>query len=184
MRSRRRAIGKLRKGIDAYDMTRREIHARPKIIGARIKRTEDLRLLPGAALYRRPPAGRHAACGLSPERSVARAHPRHRWRGRARGAGRVAVFTAEDLTARSSLSSRPRAWRITTPRQSCHWRSARCVMSASRSSAWWRKAAIRPKTRSNYRYRLRSAAGRHRSGRGGASRSAAPARRKPAAMCW
>ena len=76
-----------------------EVYARPKIVGARIKRTEDLRLLTGRGVYTddRHPAGMlHAAFRRSDQShariraidcSAARAAP-----------GVIAVFTAEDLS--------------------------------------------------------------------------------------
>jgi aerobic carbon-monoxide dehydrogenase large subunit len=76
-----------------------EIHTRPKIIGARIKRTEDLRLLTGGGAYtddRTPAHTLHVAFRRSDQShariaavdcSAARAAP-----------GVVAVFTAEDLS--------------------------------------------------------------------------------------
>ena len=85
--------------------------ARPKIIGARIKRTEDPRLLTGLGSLRRRPAGRRACCtsrsgaasmrmraSVSIDCAAARAAP-----------GVVAVLTAEDLGERRSRCSRPRA---------------------------------------------------------------------------
>jgi carbon-monoxide dehydrogenase large subunit len=75
-----------------------EIHARPKIVGARIKRTEDPRLLTGLGAYtddRQVPRVLHVAFRRSDQAharirsidgSAARAAP-----------GVVAVFTAEDL---------------------------------------------------------------------------------------
>jgi carbon-monoxide dehydrogenase large subunit len=75
-----------------------EIHARPKIVGARIKRTEDPRLLTGLGAYtddRQVPRVLHVAFRRSDQAharirsidcSTARAAP-----------GVVAVFTAEDL---------------------------------------------------------------------------------------
>jgi len=76
-----------------------EIYTRPKIVGARIKRTEDPRLLTGRGSYtddRRPAGALHVAFRRSDQShariravdcSAARAAP-----------GVVAVFTAEDLT--------------------------------------------------------------------------------------
>ncbi len=75
-----------------------EIHARPKIVGARIKRTEDPRLLTGLGAYtddRQVPRVLHVAFRRSDQ-----AHARIRSIdcAAARGApGVVAVFTAEDL---------------------------------------------------------------------------------------
>src|ERR1700691_3915253 len=75
-----------------------EIHARPKIVGARIKRTEDPRLLTGCGAFtddRHPVRALHAAFRRSDQShariraidcSAARAAP-----------GVVAVFTADDL---------------------------------------------------------------------------------------
>ncbi|MGA9320926.1 MAG: xanthine dehydrogenase family protein molybdopterin-binding subunit, partial [Xanthobacteraceae bacterium] len=76
-----------------------EIYTRPKIIGARIKRTEDLRLLTGGGAYtddRTPAHALHVAFRRSDQShariaaidcSAARAAP-----------GVVAVFIAEDLS--------------------------------------------------------------------------------------
>ena len=76
-----------------------EIHARPKIVGARIKRTEDPRLLTGRGAYtddRQPVGVLHVAFRRSDQSharivridcSAARAAP-----------GVIAVFTAEDLS--------------------------------------------------------------------------------------
>ena len=87
-----------------------EIHARPKIVGARIKRTEDPRLLTGRGAYtddRQPLRVLHVAFRRSDQShariaridcAAARAAP-----------GVVAVFTAEDLATRSSRWSRLRA---------------------------------------------------------------------------
>jgi carbon-monoxide dehydrogenase large subunit len=75
-----------------------EIHARPKIVGARIKRTEDPRLLTGLGAYtddRQVPRVLHVAFRRSDQ-----AHARIRSIDcmAARGApGVAAVFTAEDL---------------------------------------------------------------------------------------
>jgi aerobic carbon-monoxide dehydrogenase large subunit len=77
-----------------------EFYARPKIVGARIKRTEDLRLLTGRGIYtddRHPENMLHAAFRRSDQSharicaidcSAARAAP-----------GVIAVFTAEDLSS-------------------------------------------------------------------------------------
>ena len=87
-----------------------EIHARPKIVGARIKRTEDPRLLTGLGSFtddRQVPRVLHVAFRRSDQPhariraidcAAARAAP-----------GVVAVFTAADLKARSSRWSRRRA---------------------------------------------------------------------------
>ncbi|HMK69816.1 MAG TPA: aldehyde dehydrogenase [Xanthobacteraceae bacterium] len=76
-----------------------EIHARPKIVGARVKRTEDPRLLTGRGAYtddRRVSRLLHVAFRRTDQ-------PHARIRGidcsAARAApGVVAVFTAEDLS--------------------------------------------------------------------------------------
>ena len=77
-----------------------EIHARPKIVGARIKRTEDPRLLSGTGAFaddRQTPRVLHVAFRRS-EHSHARIKAIDC--GAARKAdGVVAVFTAEDLAA-------------------------------------------------------------------------------------
>src|SRR5262249_35359394 len=76
-----------------------ELHARPKIVGARIKRTEDPRLLTGLGAYtddRSVLRVLHVACRRSDQ-----AHGRIRASdGSAAGAaaGVVAVLTAEDLS--------------------------------------------------------------------------------------
>ena len=75
-----------------------EIHARPKIIGARIKRTEDPRLLTGLGAYtddRQVPRVLHAAFRRS-DQSHARIRAIDCKAARA-APGVVAVFTAEDL---------------------------------------------------------------------------------------
>jgi carbon-monoxide dehydrogenase large subunit len=75
-----------------------EIHARPKIIGARIKRTEDPRLLTGLGAYtddRQVPRVLHVAFRRSDQ-----AHARIRsidCSAASAAPGVVAVFTAEDL---------------------------------------------------------------------------------------
>src|SRR5215470_10973069 len=75
-----------------------EIHARPKIVGARIKRSEDPRLLTGRGAYtddRKPPQALQVAFRRSDQ-----AHARIRAIdcAAARAApGVVAVFTAADL---------------------------------------------------------------------------------------
>src|SRR5271168_3038946 len=77
-----------------------EIHARPKIIGARIKRTEDLRLLTGRGVYT---DDRHAAGMLHVAfRRSDQSHARIRAIdcATARAAsGVIAVLTAEDLNS-------------------------------------------------------------------------------------
>jgi carbon-monoxide dehydrogenase large subunit len=75
-----------------------EIHARPKIIGARIKRTEDPRLLTGLGAYtddRQVPRVLHAAFRRS-DQSHARIRAIDCKAARA-APGVVAVYTAEDL---------------------------------------------------------------------------------------
>src|SRR5271154_7348973 len=75
-----------------------EIHARPKIVGARIKRTEDPRLLTGLGSFTddRQAAGvLHAAFRRS-DQSHARIRAIDCAAARA-APGVVAVFTAEDL---------------------------------------------------------------------------------------
>src|ERR1700735_4743257 len=75
-----------------------EIHARPKIVGARIKRTEDPRLLTGRGAYtddRQVARGLHVAFRRSDQ-----AHTRTRaidCEAARAATGVVAVFTAEDL---------------------------------------------------------------------------------------
>ena len=74
-----------------------EIHARPKIVGARIKRTEDPRLLTGRGAYtddRQVPRAVHVAFRRS-EQSHARIHAIDCAAARA-APGVVAVFTAAD----------------------------------------------------------------------------------------
>jgi aerobic carbon-monoxide dehydrogenase large subunit len=74
-----------------------EIHARPKIVGARIKRTEDPRLLTGRGAYtddRRVPQAAHVAFRRS-EQSHARIRAVDCTAARA-APGVIAVFTAED----------------------------------------------------------------------------------------
>jgi aerobic carbon-monoxide dehydrogenase large subunit len=76
-----------------------EIHARPKIIGARIKRTEDPRLLTGLGAYtddRQMARVLHAAFRRS-DQSHARIRAIDCTAARA-APGVIAVFTAEDLT--------------------------------------------------------------------------------------
>jgi len=77
-----------------------EIHARPKIVGARIKRTEDPRLLSGTGAFaddRQTPRVLHVAFRRSEH---SHAHIKAIDCGAARKAdGVVAVFTAEDLAA-------------------------------------------------------------------------------------
>ncbi len=80
-------------------MTLPEIHARPKLIGARIKRTEDPRLLTGLGAYtddRQVLRVLHAAFRRS-DQSHARISAIDCTAARA-APGVVAVFTAEDLT--------------------------------------------------------------------------------------
>ena len=87
-----------------------EIHARPKIIGARIKRTEDPRLLTGTGAFaddRQIPRVLHVAFRRSEH-----AHARIRaidCGARTQAPGVVAVFTADDLARRSRRCSRRRA---------------------------------------------------------------------------
>ena len=132
-------------------MTRRYRHARPKIIGARIKRIEDPRLLTGRGAYTDDrQIARVLACRVPPQRSVACAHPRHRLRRRARGAGHRRGVHRGGFDRRAQAAHRHLAHaELSRHARSSRWRSARCAMSASRWSAWWRKAAIRPRTRSN-----------------------------------
>jgi aerobic carbon-monoxide dehydrogenase large subunit len=76
----------------------REIHARPKIVGARIKRTEDPRLLTGLGAYtddREVTRALHTAFRRS-DQSHARIRAIDCAAARA-APGVVAVFTAEDL---------------------------------------------------------------------------------------
>src|SRR5271155_1216259 len=76
-----------------------EIHARPKIVGARIKRTEDPRLLTGCGAFtddRQPARALHAAFRRSDQ-----SHARIRGIDCAAACGApgvIAVFTAEDLS--------------------------------------------------------------------------------------
>ena len=75
-----------------------EIHARPKIVGARIKRTEDPRLLTGRGAYtddRQVPEAAHVAFRRS-EQSHARIRAIDCAAARA-APGVIAVFTAEDM---------------------------------------------------------------------------------------
>ena len=75
-----------------------EIHARPKIIGARIRRTEDLRLLTGRGVYtddRHPADMLHVAFRRS-DQSHARIGAIDCAAARA-ASGVIAVFTAEDF---------------------------------------------------------------------------------------
>ena len=77
-----------------------EIHARPMMIGARIKRTEDPRLLSGTGAFaddRQAPRALHVAFRRS-EHSHARIKSIDCAAAR-KAAGVVAVFTAEDLAA-------------------------------------------------------------------------------------
>jgi carbon-monoxide dehydrogenase large subunit len=77
-----------------------EVHARPKMIGARIKRTEDPRLLSGTGAFaddRQAPRVLHVAFRRS-EHSHARIKSINCAMAR-KAAGVVAVFTAEDLAA-------------------------------------------------------------------------------------
>ena len=112
-----------------------DIHARPKIIGARIKRTEDPRLLTGLGSFvddRQVSGVLHVAFRRSDH-----AHARIRAIdcAAARVApGVVAVLTAEDLASPSSRCWRRRAWPATTPPRSFRSQAARSAMSASR---WW-----------------------------------------------
>ena len=58
-----------------------EIHARPKIVGARVKRTEDPRLLDRhRRICRRPPRAARPARRVPPQRAFARAHHGNRLR--------------------------------------------------------------------------------------------------------
>ena len=75
-----------------------EIHARPKIVGARIRRTEDPRLLTGRGAYtddRQVPQAAHVAFRRS-EQSHARIRAIDCVAARA-APGVIAVFTADDL---------------------------------------------------------------------------------------
>ena len=77
-----------------------EIHARPKIVGARVKRTEDPRLLSGTGAFaddRHAPRALHVAFRRS-EHSHAQIKAIDCAAAR-KSAGVVAVFTAEDLAA-------------------------------------------------------------------------------------
>jgi len=77
-----------------------EIHARPKIVGARVKRTEDPRLLSGTGAFaddRHAPRALHVAFRRS-EHSHAQIKAIDCAAAR-KSAGVVAVFTAEDLSA-------------------------------------------------------------------------------------
>src|SRR4029077_6542687 len=93
-----------------------EIHARPKMIGARIKRTEDPRLLSGTGAFADDrqvprllpvafPRSEHShACIKSIDCAAAR-----------QAAGVVAVFTAEDLSPTVTpllATSRMRGYRV------------------------------------------------------------------------
>src|SRR5271168_4915437 len=75
-----------------------EIYARPKIIGARIKRTEDLRLLTGCGVYTddRHPAGMLHVAFRRSDQSHARIRAIDCSPARA-APGVTAVFTAEDF---------------------------------------------------------------------------------------
>ena len=70
-------------------------------------------------------------------------------------AARAAPGVVAVLTARGPRRGRQAAARdlaheaATTRRRSCRSRATRCAMSASRSSAWWRRAATSPRTRSS-----------------------------------
>ena len=86
-----------------------EIHARPKIVGARIKRTEDPRLLTGLGSFtddRQAADVLHVAFRRSDQ---SHAHIRAIDCAAARAApGVVAVFTAEDLTEVKPLAATSR----------------------------------------------------------------------------
>ena len=143
-----------------------EIHARPKIIGARIKRTEDPRLLTGLGAYvddRQVQRLLHVAFRRSEHSharirnidcAVARAAP-----------GVVAVLTAEDLEnlLKPLLATSRMAGYYATPIS--HWRAARCAVGEPVVGGW-RKADTRRGRRRADRNRIRAASGRHRSGRG------------------
>jgi carbon-monoxide dehydrogenase large subunit len=83
-----------------------EIHARPKMIGARIKRTEDPRLLSGTGAFaddRQAPRVLHVAFRRS-EHSHARIKSINCAMAR-KAAGVVAVYTAEDLAVTPLLAT-------------------------------------------------------------------------------
>ena len=110
-----------------------EIHARPKIIGARIKRSEDPRLLTGLGAYtddRQVMRVLHVAFRRS-DQSHARIRATDCAAART-APGIVAVFTAEDLSDTVKPLVATSRMANTTPRRSCRWRAARCAMSASR----------------------------------------------------
>ena len=127
-----------------------EMHARPKIVGARIKRTEDPRLLTGLGAYtddRQVMRVLHVAFRRSDQAharirsidcSAARAAP-----------GVVAVLTAEDLSAAVQplvATSRMPNYYPTPLLPLAHTRYA---MSASRWSASSPRAATTPRTPSS-----------------------------------
>src|SRR6516225_8595699 len=86
-----------------------EIHARPKIVGARIKRTEDPRLLTGRGAYtddRPAPQALHVAFCRG-EQAHARIRAIDSVASRA-APGVVAVLAADDLDAVKPLSATSR----------------------------------------------------------------------------
>ena len=125
-----------------------EIHARPKIVGARIKRTEDPRLLTGRGAYtddRQVPQAAHVAFRRSEQ---SHAHIRAIDCAAARAApGVIAVFTAEDLrdAVKPLVAASRMANYYATP--IFRWRATRCAMSASRSQVSSPGTATRRKTR-------------------------------------
>ena len=156
-----------------------EIHARPKLIGARIKRTEDPRLLTGRGAYtddRQVPRVLHVAFRRS-DQSHARIR-RDRLRGGARGARR----------RRGAHRRRSRRSGQAAGRDLAHEELLRDADPAAgaRQGALRRRAGRRRRRAEPLsgrgragadRDRIRAAARRGRSGTGGARRRAAAARR-------
>ena len=128
-------------------------------------------------LYRRPAGAAGGACGVPPERTIARAHPRHRLRGSARRAGRHRRVHGGRFTRRGQAGGRDLA----------HGELLRHAdfSAGARQGAPCRRAGRRRRRREPLpggrrggvdRHRLRTAAARRRSGTGGARRRAAVAR--------
>ena len=144
-----------------------EIHARPKIVGARIKRSEDPRLLTGRGAYTDDrQVMRRAARRVSQERSSARAHSRCRLRRGTRGAGRYCRVHCRGF----------KRCRKTAARDLAHGELSRHADPAARArqGALCRRAGGRYRRRKPLSGRRRTGADRDR------LRTAAPCRRSRA----
>jgi hypothetical protein len=153
-----------------------EIYTRPKLIGARIKRSEDPRLLTGLGSYtddRQVARMLHVAFRRSDQShagiraidcSAARAAP-----------GVVAVLTAEDLAdlVKPIFATSRMAGYYATPIFPLARGKVRYVGDRGHRRPKPLSGRGRARTR---RHRLRAVAGRDRSGTGGATRCAAVAR--------